>query len=393
MGNVTHMAGVGFEVEKAKSIVGTVETGVTATGSSQSDAYTIKAGATVFSTVAASTGAVLPASLPDGSELRVYNAGANNLSLYPPTGGSINDESANVAVIVPSGEGALISRLSNTVFGCVGCSDLTATELEYLDGVTAGTVTASKAVVVDSNKDVGDFRNLDAVNIDAGASGTAGTVDVFPTTASKGKFILSCTDQDGDTNVTLKPAAMGQASVVSIPDPGAATANAMLTSAANDGAVVASTSVEIDSKCDRSAQTVSLTATDAITQAEHEGRVNIITGTAAATYTLPEATGSGDRYKFIMAEVNTNGTVFVTADTTNCDIRGSLNILDADSNAQTAYPGNASDDTITLNGTTTGGQIGDWIEFVDIATDVWHVMGQLVCPTGSNVADMFSSAA
>jgi hypothetical protein len=166
----------------------------------------------------------------------------------------------------------------------------------------------------------------------------------------------------------------------------------MLTSAANDQAVVGATAAEIDAKADRSAQAVAVTATDAITQAEHEGRVNIITGTAAKTLTLPEATGSGDRYKFIFAEVNTNGTVFVTADTTNCDIRGSLNILDADANAQTAYPGNADDDTITLNGTTTGGLIGDWIEFVDIATDVWHVMGQLVCPAGSNVADMFSAA-
>lgn len=138
---------------------------------------------------------------------------------------------------------------------------------------------------------------------------------------------------------------------------------------------------------------VSLTGTDAITQAEHAGRTCIITGTTAATYTMPEATGTGDTYRFVFAEVNTNNTIFVTADTANADFRGSINILDADANAQTAYPGNAGDDTITLNGTTTGGQIGDFIEFIDIATDVWSVRGQLVCPAGSNVADMFSSAA
>lgn len=125
-------------------------------------------------------------------------------------------------------------------------NDISAAELAFLDGVTAGTVTASKAVVVDANKDVGDLRNLDCVNIDAGASGTAGTVDVFPTTASKGKLIISCTDQDADTNVTLKPAAMGQASVISIPDPGAATANVLLTDKANDGAVVTSTAAELN---------------------------------------------------------------------------------------------------------------------------------------------------
>jgi len=107
-----------------------------------------------------------------------------------------------------------------------------AAEINVLDGVTAGTVTASKGVVVDSNKDIGDFRNLDAVNIDAGASGTAGSVDVFPTTASKGKFSLACTDQTGDTTVTLNANAMGQGTTVNIPDPGAAAAYVALSTAA-----------------------------------------------------------------------------------------------------------------------------------------------------------------
>lgn len=107
-------------------------------------------------------------------------------------------------------------------------NNISATELGFLDGVTAGTVTASKAAVVDSNKDIGDFRNVDAVNIDAGASGTAGSVDVFPATASKGKLAITCTNQTGDTTVGLVAGAMGQATTVTIPDPLAAAANVML---------------------------------------------------------------------------------------------------------------------------------------------------------------------
>jgi hypothetical protein len=80
---------------------------------------------------------------------------------------------------------------------------LTEAELEYLDNITPGTVAASKAVVVNSSKDAGDFRNLDAVNIDAGASGTAGTVDVFPSTASKGKIVVQCADNTTDHNLIL----------------------------------------------------------------------------------------------------------------------------------------------------------------------------------------------
>ena len=90
-----------------------------------------------------------------------------------------------------------------------------------LEGVVAGTVAASKAVVVDTNKDIGDFRNLDAVNFDAGVSGTAGTVDVFPSTAAKGKLALTAADSAGDTTTTIVNASQAGARTYTIPDAGA----------------------------------------------------------------------------------------------------------------------------------------------------------------------------
>jgi hypothetical protein len=42
----------------------------------------------------------------------------------------------------------------------IGSADINETDLEQIDDLTAGTVTASKAVVVDSDKDIGDFRNI-----------------------------------------------------------------------------------------------------------------------------------------------------------------------------------------------------------------------------------------
>lgn len=62
-------------------------------------------------------------------------------------------------------------------------------------------------------------------NISAGLSGTAGTLSSFPSAASKGSLIVAAVANTGNTNTTISNAAMGQASVVSIPDPGAATAN------------------------------------------------------------------------------------------------------------------------------------------------------------------------
>jgi len=93
-----------------------------------------------------------------------------------------------------------------------------AAELNDLDGVTDGTVAVSKAVVVDANKDVGDFRNLDVTNLDAGLSGTAGSVDVFPTTASKGKVAITAANSAGDTTTTLVNASQAGARTYTIPD-------------------------------------------------------------------------------------------------------------------------------------------------------------------------------
>lgn len=139
-----------------------------------------------------------------------------------------------------------------TMTNTVNAADvLSGTEAGYLDSVSAGTAAASKAVVLGTSKEIATITTatittVNATNIDAGASGTAGTVDVFPATASKGKFILACQNQDGDTSVTLQPAAMGQASVISIPDPGAATANVVLTDQANDGVVCTATAAELN---------------------------------------------------------------------------------------------------------------------------------------------------
>ena len=55
-------------------------------------------------------------------------------------------------------------------------------------------------------------------DIDLGASGTAGTVDIFPTTAAKGKLRFSATDSTGDTTTTITNAAQAGAVTYTIPD-------------------------------------------------------------------------------------------------------------------------------------------------------------------------------
>lgn len=66
----------------------------------------------------------------------------------------------------------------------IGSANISEAELETIDGVTAGTVAASKAVVVDANSDITGFRNitltgeLDAATLDvSGNIAVDGTVD------------------------------------------------------------------------------------------------------------------------------------------------------------------------------------------------------------------------
>jgi hypothetical protein len=108
-------------------------------------------------------------------------------------------------------------------FDGTAAASLSGTEIQYLDGLTIGTVTASKAVVVDANKDASAFRNVGVVNLDAGSDAVAGSVDIFPTTTASGKMILACADNGGAFDVTITNASHGQSTAVTIPDSGLAT--------------------------------------------------------------------------------------------------------------------------------------------------------------------------
>lgn len=84
----------GISAVAADAIQGTVANNLTATGSTQATALALPADINRVTTVAASTGVIIPpANSGDGGT--VYNGGANALLLYPPVGGTINGLSAN----------------------------------------------------------------------------------------------------------------------------------------------------------------------------------------------------------------------------------------------------------------------------------------------------------
>ncbi len=141
------------------------------------------------------------------------------------------------------------------------------------------------------------------------------------------------------------------------------------------------TATEINRAADVSTRVVTLATSTSITETLHEGKILLMTGTGSAfTQTLPAATGSGGRYKFIVGAVNTSnhvmtalagdllhGTIWQCSSAEAPDLGQPWISLAASSNIK-----------VTLNGTTQGGLgIGDWVEFVDIATDKWAVSGMV----------------
>lgn len=80
---------------------------LTAAGNSQGTATVIPAGqdGSIFTTVAASTGAILPATgVGIGEEYVIANHGVSALSVYPPSGGKVGNASANSAYSLTAGK-------------------------------------------------------------------------------------------------------------------------------------------------------------------------------------------------------------------------------------------------------------------------------------------------
>ena len=117
-------------------------------------------------------------------------------------------------------------------------------------------------------------------------------------------------------------------------------------------------------------------------------RIVRLSALAGLTVTLPAATGTGDVYTcVVITTVTSVGYVIQVANTTDSFYGGISTSTDIAGVSELAVAG---DDTITMNGSTTGGLIGSWFRFTDAGTGVWMLEG-FNCSTG-NEATAFSAA-
>lgn len=120
---------------------------------------------------------------------------------------------------------------------------------------------------------------------------------------------------------------------------------------------------------------IAITAATTLDDDAYAGRTINLNSATGRIVTLPAATGSGATYTIFVGTTVSSGSHVVTV--TGSDIiQGVLNI--ATDIAGVTIPTAADTDTITLNGSTTGGVRGSWLELQDVASGVWSLRGALV---------------
>lgn len=162
--------------------------------------YNLSGGATAIFNVSISSGVVTLSLSESGVVLPVVSG---DFAVFSGTSGALADL------------GYLPSNAAKTVVVMAGSAVQVGYMAKFVD--VLGTLDDTAGAVINAG------------NIQAGLSGTAGTFISYPTTAANGNFIWAAVGNAGNFSATVSPkSTLGQASVYTIPDPGAATANFVL---------------------------------------------------------------------------------------------------------------------------------------------------------------------
>lgn len=132
-------------------------------------------------------------------------------------------------------------------------------------------------------------------------------------------------------------------------------------------------------------------ASATITADAHVGqRLAMSRAAGGVTATLPAATGSGNRYEFLVQTALTSGNYIVrVANATDTMIGTALLFADGGDTTVGFAAVAGTSDTITLSGTATGGVPGAYIVADDIASGLWHV--RVVSDASGTEATPFSA--
>jgi hypothetical protein len=120
---------------------------------------------------------------------------------------------------------------------------------------------------------------------------------------------------------------------------------------------------------------ITITAATSLTRNVHADALILLDSTTGRILTLPASTGKGDTYRVYIPTTVSSGDHVVAALTTDI-IQGAVAV--ATDIAGVTCPTTATSDKITMNGSTTGGLLGSYLELRDAKSGQWMVTGTLV---------------
>ena len=399
-------------IAEAVDITGATDIGGALTGTSGSFSTTlgVTGATTLSSTLAVTSGATLSSTLSVAGT-STFSDGVTAESIIT---NSVTSNGSNADIsIQPSGTGDVILsalRVNGTTLDSSDSTKVTIAEAVDITGATTvgGTLGVTGALTGTS----GSFSTTLGVTGAATLSSTlavTGTSTFSDGVTAESIITNSISSNGSNADISIQPSGTGDVVLSAL------RINGTTLDSLDSSAVTIHENLDIEGNLTAGATTLgdtlsvegqttltgsflpaihTFTATDAVTIVEHAGRTLLlgeVGGNALVTLTLPAATGSGAVYKMIVSVTNTSNYKIQVANASDT-IDGIMLYLDEDGTAVTAFPTVAASDTITLNGGTTGGIVGDYLELIDIATNQYHVRGVMRVAAGANPATPFSAA-
>ena len=122
---------------------------------------------------------------------------------------------------------------------------------------------------------------------------------------------------------------------------------------------------------------LNITASATLDRRTHAQRVNTINAAAGVTLTLPASTGGGDRYRFFVGTTVTSNSIIVKVANATDIMAGFATAANNGANTTDTWETASTSDTITMDGSNTGGVRGDYIDLEDVAAGFWRVSIQM----------------
>lgn len=109
-----NVVGGGFSPGQAKALNGAIATGLTAAGTTITDAFALVADSNIIGTCGSGAGVKLP-SCELGDSCEVYNGGANSCKVYPDSStAQINGTPVGTGIVLATNTACMFRRITTT---------------------------------------------------------------------------------------------------------------------------------------------------------------------------------------------------------------------------------------------------------------------------------------